>query len=183
MTIWLTRKRRRQPSTSICTMYVNFKHGLVSRDYAKQRFLLTSRIFASITPPQALMPHSHHSIVFLILPFSSCSLSNFAQHSKVSAKVWIKLYRLLSLAVMLLILVKSLERYIDRVPYMSNAVITQLSKVNNLDELCDLAGSFLTIDYQKKKRWSGTHRWRAYSIRQNHQYSDNSKGTQSGNTH
>ena len=51
------------------------------------------------------------------------------------------------------ILVKSLEHYIDRVPYMSNAVITQLSKVNNLDELCDLAGSFLTIDYQKKKRY------------------------------
>ena len=51
------------------------------------------------------------------------------------------------------ILVKSLERYIERVPYMSNAVITQLSKVNTLDELCDLAGSFLTIDYQKKKRY------------------------------
>ena len=51
------------------------------------------------------------------------------------------------------ILVKALERYIDRVPYMSNAVITQLNKVNNLDELCDLTGSFLTIDYQKKKRY------------------------------
>ena len=51
------------------------------------------------------------------------------------------------------ILVKSLERYIERVPYMSNAVITQLNKVNTLDELCDLTGSFLTIDYQKKKRY------------------------------
>ena len=36
---------------------------------------------------------------------------------------------------------------------MSNAVITQLNKVNTLDELCDLTGSFLTIDYQKKKRY------------------------------
>lgn len=51
------------------------------------------------------------------------------------------------------ILVKSLERYIERVPYMSNAVITQLNKVNTLDELCDLTGSFLTIDYQKKKKY------------------------------
>ena len=51
------------------------------------------------------------------------------------------------------ILVKSLERYIERVPYMSNAVITQLNKVNTLDELCDLTGSFLTIDYKKKKRY------------------------------
>ena len=51
------------------------------------------------------------------------------------------------------ILVKSLERYIDCVPYMSNAVITQLNKVNNLDELCDMIGSFLSIDYQKKKKY------------------------------
>ena len=51
------------------------------------------------------------------------------------------------------ILVKSLEHYIERVPYMSNAVITQLNKVNTLDELCDLTGSFLTIDYQKKKKY------------------------------
>lgn len=51
------------------------------------------------------------------------------------------------------ILIKSLEQYIDKVPYMSNAVITQLNKVNNLDELCDLAGSFLTLDYKKKKKY------------------------------
>ena len=54
------------------------------------------------------------------------------------------------------ILIKSLEQYIDRVPYMSNAIITQLNKVNNLDELCDLIGSFLTIDYTKKKKYITT---------------------------
>ena len=54
------------------------------------------------------------------------------------------------------ILIKSLEQYIDRVPYMSNAIITQLNKVNNLDELCDLIGSFLTIDYSKKKKYITT---------------------------
>ena len=51
------------------------------------------------------------------------------------------------------ILVKTIEKYIDKVPYMSNAVITQLSKVNNLDELCDLVGSFLSLDYSKKKKY------------------------------
>ena len=51
------------------------------------------------------------------------------------------------------ILIKSLEQYIDKVPYMSNAVITQLNKVNNLNELCDLVGSFLTLDYKKKKKY------------------------------
>lgn len=51
------------------------------------------------------------------------------------------------------ILIKSLEQYIDKVPYMSNAVITQLNKTNNLNELCDLAGSFLTLDYKKKKKY------------------------------
>ena len=51
------------------------------------------------------------------------------------------------------ILIKSLEQYIDKVPYMSNAVITQLNKVNSLSELCDLIGSFLTLDYKKKKKY------------------------------
>ena len=51
------------------------------------------------------------------------------------------------------ILLKSLEQYIEKVPYMSNAVITQLNKVTNLNELCDLAGAFLTLDYKKKKKY------------------------------
>lgn len=51
------------------------------------------------------------------------------------------------------ILLKSLERYIDKVPYMSNAIITQLSKVKSLDELCDVAGSFLTLSYKQKKKY------------------------------
>ena len=51
------------------------------------------------------------------------------------------------------ILIKSLERYIDKVPYMGNAIITQLNKVNSLDELCDLVASFLNIDYKRKKKY------------------------------
>ena len=51
------------------------------------------------------------------------------------------------------ILIKSLERYVDKVPYMGNAIITQINKVDNLDELCDMIASFLTIDYKRKKKY------------------------------
>lgn len=51
------------------------------------------------------------------------------------------------------LLMKSLDKYIDRSPYMSNAVISQLDTVETLDELCDLIGSFLPVDYAKKKQY------------------------------
>lgn len=51
------------------------------------------------------------------------------------------------------VLIKSLEKYIDRVPYMGNAIITQLSKVDTLTDLCDLIGCYLNIDYQRKKKY------------------------------
>lgn len=51
------------------------------------------------------------------------------------------------------LLMKSLDKYIDRAPYMSNAVISQLDTVETLDELCDLIGSFLPVDYAKKKQY------------------------------
>ena len=54
------------------------------------------------------------------------------------------------------ILIKSLEQYIDKVPYMGNAIITQLNKVDNLNDLCDLIASFLNIDYKRKKKYITT---------------------------
>lgn len=51
------------------------------------------------------------------------------------------------------LLMKSLDRYIEKAPYMSNAVISQLDTVETLDELCDLIGSFLPVDYEKKKKY------------------------------
>ena len=51
------------------------------------------------------------------------------------------------------ILMKSLEKYISLVPYMSNAVISKISLTTNLDELCDLIGSFLPVGYLKKKEY------------------------------
>ena len=51
------------------------------------------------------------------------------------------------------ILIKHLERYINKVPYIGNAIMSQLNNVSGLDELCDLIASFLTIDYHKKKKY------------------------------
>ena len=54
------------------------------------------------------------------------------------------------------ILVKSLERYIAKVPYMSNAIMSQLSNVDTLSDLCDLIVSFLPINYEDKKKYVTT---------------------------
>ncbi|MBQ2639934.1 MAG: endopeptidase La [Bacilli bacterium] len=54
------------------------------------------------------------------------------------------------------ILIKSLERYISKVPYMSNAIMSQLNSVNNLTDLCDLIASFLPVNYDKKKKYIST---------------------------
>ena len=51
------------------------------------------------------------------------------------------------------LLMKSLDKYIEKAPYMSNAIISQLDTVESLNELCDLIGSFLPVDYNKKKKY------------------------------
>ena len=51
------------------------------------------------------------------------------------------------------LLMKSLNKYIEKAPYMSNAVISQLDTVETLDELCDLIGSFLPVSYAQKKKY------------------------------
>jgi len=54
------------------------------------------------------------------------------------------------------ILIKSLENYIEKVPYVGNAIINQLNRVGSLDELCDLIASFLSIEYKRKKKYITT---------------------------
>ena len=46
-----------------------------------------------------------------------------------------------------------MENYINKVPYMGNAILSQLSSVNTLSELCDLIVSFLPIGYEEKKKY------------------------------
>ena len=54
------------------------------------------------------------------------------------------------------ILIKSLENYISKVPYMGNAIMGQLSGVDTLDDLCDLVVSFLPLKYEEKKKYITT---------------------------
>ena len=51
------------------------------------------------------------------------------------------------------ILIKSVEKYISLIPYMSNAIVNQISSADNLDELTDLVGGYLPISYDKKKKY------------------------------
>ena len=51
------------------------------------------------------------------------------------------------------ILLKSLEKYVNKVPYMGNAIMTQLSSVHTLSDLCDLISCYLNLDYSKKKKY------------------------------
>ena len=51
------------------------------------------------------------------------------------------------------LLVKALENYIKKVPYMGNAILSQLSSVDTLSDLCDLIASFLPIGYEEKKKY------------------------------
>lgn len=54
------------------------------------------------------------------------------------------------------VLVKHLENYISKVPYMGNAILSQLSGIDTLNDLCDLIVSFLPIKYVDKKKYITT---------------------------
>lgn len=51
------------------------------------------------------------------------------------------------------ILVKALNKYIHKVPYVGNAILNQVEIVNNLAELTDLVISFLPFSYEIKKKY------------------------------
>ena len=54
------------------------------------------------------------------------------------------------------ILVKSLDNYVVKVPYMGNAIMSQLNGIDTLSDLCDLIVSFLPIKYEDKKKYITT---------------------------
>ena len=49
------------------------------------------------------------------------------------------------------LLIKNINKYIDAVPYMGNAIISQLDNMSSLSDLCDLLSSYLEIPYETKK--------------------------------
>ena len=50
-------------------------------------------------------------------------------------------------------LIKLINKYVDKVPYMGNAILSQISKVDNLSDLCDLVISYINVKYDKKKKY------------------------------
>ena len=54
------------------------------------------------------------------------------------------------------IIVKSIENYVMKAPYMGNAIISQLGGVDTLSDLCDLVVSYLPINYNLKKKYITT---------------------------
>ncbi len=54
------------------------------------------------------------------------------------------------------LLTKSIERYVNIVPHVGNALMSQVVRVNNLDTLCDLIAAFLPVSYDKKKHYITT---------------------------
>ncbi len=51
------------------------------------------------------------------------------------------------------VLIKFIDKYVDKVPYMGNAILSQVDKVNTLSDLCDLIASYIEVSYDKKKKY------------------------------
>lgn len=51
------------------------------------------------------------------------------------------------------VLIKAIDKYINKVPYVSNAVMNKLSMIDTLDNLTDIVAGFLPISYSKKKEY------------------------------
>ena len=51
------------------------------------------------------------------------------------------------------LLIKSLERYINKIPYVSNSIMGQLHLINGINDLTDIVAAFLPFPIEKKKRY------------------------------
>ena len=54
------------------------------------------------------------------------------------------------------IILKTLDSYVVKVPYMGNAIMSQVDNVDTLSDLCDLIVSYLPINYNEKKKYITT---------------------------
>ena len=54
------------------------------------------------------------------------------------------------------IILKTLDNYVVKVPYMGNAIMSQVDSVDTLSDLCDLIASYLPISYEEKKKYITT---------------------------
>ena len=54
------------------------------------------------------------------------------------------------------LILKTLDNYVVKVPYMGNAIMSQVDNVDTLSDLCDLIVSYLPINYEDKKKYITT---------------------------
>ena len=54
------------------------------------------------------------------------------------------------------VLIKFIDRYIDKVPNMGNAIMSQIDKTYSLGELCDLVITYINLDFNRKKKYIET---------------------------
>ena len=54
------------------------------------------------------------------------------------------------------IILKTLDSYVVKVPYMGNAIMSQVDNVDTLSDLCDLIVSYLPLNYEDKKKYITT---------------------------
>ena len=54
------------------------------------------------------------------------------------------------------IILKTLDNYVLKLPYMGNAIMSQVDSVDTLSDLCDLIASYLPISYEEKKKYITT---------------------------
>ena len=51
------------------------------------------------------------------------------------------------------LLIKCLEKYINKIPYVSNSIMGQLHLINELEDLTDIIASFVPLPFDKKKKY------------------------------
>jgi ATP-dependent Lon protease len=51
------------------------------------------------------------------------------------------------------LLIKCLEKYINKIPYVSNSIMGQLHLINELEDLTDIVASFVPLPFDKKKKY------------------------------
>ena len=51
------------------------------------------------------------------------------------------------------ILLNYIEKYVDKIPYMGNAIISQVDKVDTLSDLCDLIASYINVSFERRREY------------------------------
>ena len=51
------------------------------------------------------------------------------------------------------VLLNYIDKYVNKIPYMGNAIISQVDRVDTLSDLCDLIASYINVSYERKREY------------------------------